>query len=85
VGVGAGLGVGVGVGVVPPVRAPTVSESIFGPFVPVVERRTTFWPAARFAFQAKVFHDRDQPEKVAYVVIYSGSSLDPFLTKFSST
>ena len=28
-----------------PARAPTVNESIFVPFVPVVDRRTTFAPA----------------------------------------
>jgi hypothetical protein len=35
--------------------------------------------------QAKIFRDRDQPDKLAYVVVFSGNNLDPFLTKYSAT
>jgi len=45
----------------------------------------TFSGSLANGLQARVFRDREQPDKLAYVVVYSGTSLDPFLTKFSST
>jgi len=45
----------------------------------------TFGGSLANGLQAKIDRDRQQPNKVAYVVLYSSRSLDPFLTKYSST
>jgi hypothetical protein len=39
----------------------------------------------RFGLRVEVLRDREQPNKIAYVILYNGDSLEPFLAQFQST